>query len=201
VPRPASRDYVLSLDNWYAQSHPVEDFAETFAVWLKPRSRWRRDYAGWPALRKLEYVDALMRELAGRRPPVTNRERVDPLSSLSLTLRQFYRAKTSLYGGDDRSLYDRDLLRLFSDDPADRQRPGAAVFLRESRDELRRGVARWTGQHPFVVDQVLGDMMLRCRERRLRLRHSRRETLQGAIVLLTAQTMRFLRVRHREYLR
>ncbi|MDZ7737131.1 MAG: putative zinc-binding metallopeptidase [Gammaproteobacteria bacterium] len=51
-PRPGSKHYVLHLDWWYAQSHPAEDFAETFAVWLKPGSSWRRDYADWPALKK-----------------------------------------------------------------------------------------------------------------------------------------------------
>ena len=61
-PKPNSRRYVLNLDAWYAQAHPAEDFAETFAVWLQPRSNWRRRYRGWPAVRKLEYVDDLVNE-------------------------------------------------------------------------------------------------------------------------------------------
>ena len=59
-PRPGSRNYVLHLNAWYAQAHPAEDFAETFAVWLTPASRWRVRYHGWPALRKLQYVNDLM---------------------------------------------------------------------------------------------------------------------------------------------
>jgi hypothetical protein len=66
-PNPASRRYVQHLRLWYAQSHPDEDFAETFAVWLRPRSNWRTRYAGWPALKKLEFVDELMAEIAGKR--------------------------------------------------------------------------------------------------------------------------------------
>jgi hypothetical protein len=50
--RPGSKDYVLHLEHWYAQSHPTEDFAETFAVWLQPKARWRAEYSGWPALAK-----------------------------------------------------------------------------------------------------------------------------------------------------
>src|ERR1044072_3467043 len=46
-PKPKSRRYVLHLPTWYAQAHPAEDFAETFAVWLTPRSRWRRRYRSW----------------------------------------------------------------------------------------------------------------------------------------------------------
>ena len=74
-PNPASRNYVQHLRLWYAQSHPDEDFAETFAVWLRPRSNWRKRYVGWPALKKLEYVDELMAEIAGKRPLLTSRER------------------------------------------------------------------------------------------------------------------------------
>ena len=59
-PHPESRDYVINLANWYAQAHPVEDFAETFAIWLNPHVDWRSDYKGWPAVEKLEYVDELM---------------------------------------------------------------------------------------------------------------------------------------------
>jgi len=58
-PRPFSRSYVMHLEDWYAQSHPDEDFAETFAVWLTPGLDWRKRYAGWRALRsqmRLEVV-------------------------------------------------------------------------------------------------------------------------------------------------
>ena len=60
-PRPGSRRFVQHLGAWYAQAHPTEDFAETFAVWLKPHSPWRREYSGWPAYAKLEYIDELAR--------------------------------------------------------------------------------------------------------------------------------------------
>lgn len=93
-PNPASRNYVRHLDDWYAQAHPAEDFAETFAVWLGRPRRWRREYRGWPALRKLEYVDDLMRShVCGRRAKVTTRRQVEPLRSLRTTLRDHYKEK------------------------------------------------------------------------------------------------------------
>ena len=72
--RAGSRRYVHHLGEWYAQAHPTEDFAETFAVWLTPKSAWRRNYAGWPALHKLQAVDRARRERArparpGAQPP------------------------------------------------------------------------------------------------------------------------------------
>ena len=79
LPRPYSKSFVLHLDSWYAQSHPDEDFAETFAVWLTPESDWRTRYTEWPALKKLEYVDEVMREIAGLAPVNSTQRRVEPL--------------------------------------------------------------------------------------------------------------------------
>jgi hypothetical protein len=199
VPNPESRRYVINLDYWYAQSHPVEDFAETFAVWLRPRSRWRERYAGWPAaLRKLEYVDELMREIADRPPRRRTRSRMDSLATLRFSLREYYRRKKSHYGDDDYSIYDRDLQRLFAPDGG---RRAASTFLRQRRRELRERVVEWTGQYAFAVDDVLLGMIERSRELRLRLARSEREAVQDAAIVLTVHTVRGIRRRHREYLR
>jgi hypothetical protein len=94
TPKPNSRDYVINLAGWYAQGHPVEDFAETFAVWLNPYADWRTEYCQRPvALRKLEYVDGLMREIAGKPPHKASREEVEPLREISRTLREHYEQK------------------------------------------------------------------------------------------------------------
>jgi len=201
VPRFNSRNYVLNLDHWYAQSHPAEDFAETFAVWLQPRSNWRRTYEKWPALEKLEYVAELMDEISGQRPRVRTRERMDSLRSIRMTLREFYRRKKAYFGEETRSVYDQDLRRLFSDDPARARRRPAARFLRERRAEIRRQVATWTGQHAFVVDEVIKGMIVRCRTLALGLGRSERETATGAAALVTVHTVRHSRMRHREYVR
>src|SRR4249919_1774468 len=141
-PNPASRHFVQHLRLWYAQSHPDEDFAETFAVWLRPRSNWRTRYAGWPALKKLEYVDELMGEIVGKRPPVTTRERADPLYKLSQTLGEHYQKKQAFYAFKPPKTYDRDLSRLFSADPRHRREQPAAVFIRRHRAQVRQLVAR-----------------------------------------------------------
>src|SRR6478752_5165923 len=114
-PKPYSKSFVLHLDSWYAQSHPDEDFAETFAVWLKPDSQWRERYHDWPALKKLEYMDELMRELAGQQPAHVSRRRLDPLSRIRKTLRQHYDRKREHYAIEKPNFYDRDLRRLFNE--------------------------------------------------------------------------------------
>jgi hypothetical protein len=196
VPRPYSRSFVLHLDGWYAQSHPDEDFAETFAIWLTPGSDWRERYAGWPALKKLLYVDTVMREIAGSPPFVSTRRRVDPLGRLRKTLREHYAEKRAHYGVDQpEDLYDRPLRRLFSSAPGGLS---AARFLSRIRREVRRKVATWTGVYQYTIDQVLEDMIDRCRELGLRLAVPEEQAKLDFTVLLTVQTMNYLHSgRHR----
>ncbi|MDP1868916.1 MAG: putative zinc-binding metallopeptidase [Bradyrhizobium sp.] len=191
-PNPASRRFVQHLRLWYAQSHPDEDFAETFAVWLRPRSNWRTRYAGWPALQKLEYVDELMAEIGGTRPPGLSRERVDPLHSLSQTLAEHYRKKQAFYAFTPPKTYDRDLSRLFSADPRHRRAPAASAFIRRHRAQIRQLVARWTGENQLTLDAVLDDMILRCRELDLRAPGSERKLVINFTILLTAKTTQMM---------
>jgi hypothetical protein len=189
---PGSKRYVQHLRLWYAQAHPDEDFAETFAVWLRPRSSWRKRYAGWPALKKLEYVDELMAELAGQRPPPAGRRRVESLASLRKTLGEHYAEKRSHYGVSYPDTYDRDLRRLFGEPADPRQGEAASAFLRRHRAGIRQMVSRWTGEYQFTLDTVLSDMIGRCRELRLRAVGSERRLKLDFTVLLTVKTMHVL---------
>ena len=192
TPKPYSKSFVLHLDAWYAQSHPDEDFAETFAVWLTPTSEWRPRYAGWPALKKLDYMDALMGSLRDRTPRVVNLEEVDPLSKHRKTLRQHYRNKRRHYGVDYPHFYDRDLRRLFSEAPEFSGNITAAQFITRIRRPVRRVVAGWTGIYQYTIDQVLEDMITRCRELKLRLAGSEDQARHEFTVLLTVQAMNHL---------
>ena len=191
-PRPFSRNYVRHLDYWYAQAHPDEDFAETFAVWLQPRSNWRKVYEGWPAMKKLRYVDETMAEIAQARPPVTSRARVDPLGRVRKTLRQYYAEKQDRYSVASPDFFDADLRKLFSDAPQYAINEPAATFLRTVRPTIRRMVARWTGHHEYTLDQVLKDVIGRCRELRLRLTQPPEQTTIDAAIMLTVNAMNSL---------
>ncbi len=192
TPRPYSRSHVLHLDTWYAQSHPDEDFAETFAVWLTPDSDWRRRYTGWPAIRKLEYMESLMRGLRGRRPLVDNQAQVDPLRRLRTTLRRHYRQKREHYGLEHPTFYDRDLRRLFSDQPEFSDRITAAQFIARIRKPVRKAVAGWTGSYQYAIDQVIEAMVARCQRLKLRLAVPEEQARQDFTILLTVQTMHLL---------
>lgn len=192
IPRPYSKSFVLHLDSWYAQSHPAEDFAETFAVWLTPHSDWRRRYEGWGALKKLEYMDELMTFIKGRKPLVTSRRVVDPLSSIKRTLRQHYARKRKHYGVDHPAFYDRDLRRLFSDKPEHKSSMTASRFLHRIRRDVRRHVATWTSTYQYTIDQVFEDVIARCEMLELHLVNNEERSKLDFTVFLTVQTMNFI---------
>jgi len=198
TPKPYSKSFVLHLDSWYAQSHPDEDFAETFAVWLNPHSDWRVRYADWPALKKLEYMDALMRELAGKPMLVRARRKVEPLGSIRKTLRAHYERKRRHYGVEHPHFYDRDLRKLFSDRPEYAGNMKAARFIARVRRQLRRRVAEATGEYQYTIDQVIENMIRRAGELNLRLSGSEEDAKLNFTIMLTVQTMNYLHSgRHR----
>ena len=192
-PRPGSRRYVQHLAGWYAQSHPAEDFAETFAVWLAPHSDWRRRYARWPAIRKLHYVDALMMELRGAEPSVRSRRVIEPLSEANFTLREYYDRLAHRGRGRNAARIDRSLLRLFARQGKGRRRMSAARLLRERTPELRRRIARRLDVSEYLVGEVVRHMISRCRSLGLHLRGSRRHAQRRAERLVARQVARAMR--------
>jgi hypothetical protein len=117
---------------------------------------------------------------------------VEPLSEHRQTLRQHYRRKRRHYGVDHPAFYDRDLRRLFSDAPEFAGNVTAAQFLARLRRPLRRLVSSWTGIYQYTIDQVLEDIIQRCRELKLRLAVPEELARQEFTVLLTVQAMNYL---------
>jgi hypothetical protein len=187
------------LELWYAQSHPAEDFAETFAVWLDPSSRWRSRYRGWAALEKLQYLDRLMLEIEGKTPVRRNRDRIEPISELKQTLGDYYRQKRARYRLALRETYDRDLKRLFSEPSGSRRDRNAASFLRKERAEIRKLVSRWTGEYQYAVDRVLGEIIQRTEELGLVVGSGAAHVKRDAMLLVATQTLKYLNRGHHHF--
>jgi hypothetical protein len=184
--RPYSKRYVVHLSGNYAQAHPDEDFAETFAVWLNPRNRWRERYRGWPALRKLKYVDRVVRKLADQPPKVSSRETPWSAARMRSTLDTYYERKRRHKGDDFPGYYDPALQRLFGHSQSPNSSEGAAVFLKRWRRHIVNSVATWTGERKFDTDTLIKKLIRRCRELGLYLHRSQAETLSEVTVFVTA---------------
>jgi len=184
-PRPGSRRFVQHLGSWYAQSHPTEDFAETFAVWLQPHSRWRSLYADWPAIGKLEFVEEMMRELRGRRPRQRGRVEIEPLRTDTQTLGQHYRRKLARYRRMRRNHVEQMIRRVFGPPRADRRPRYAATFMRRVKPDVLRAVRRRTQVSDYVIHQALRLIIERCDTGRLTVRGSARAARRNAVWLTT----------------
>jgi hypothetical protein len=169
LPKPYSKRYVLNLPNWYAQSHPHEDWAESFAVWLQPNSDWRKRYRNWPALRKLEYVDRLMQEIGAKRPLLRNKRVVASVSTMRMTLREYYADKSERYASNSPDFFDRDLRKLFVDNEVAPGAEKASHYIRRVRNDVIKVVERWTSEYKYRINEVLSDMARRCDELKLRV--------------------------------
>jgi hypothetical protein len=191
-PQPYSRRFVRNLGNGYAQSHPDEDFAETFAVWLTPKSQWRRKYMSWKAIEKLEFMDALMQDVAGMRPLLTNTRSVEPLRTLTTTLRTHYRRQRRHFGVEVPEV-DQRLRAVFRESNAPRASMTADAFLRKIKPKLSRKVSELSGHPLHRVDRVLDEMISRSRQLKLRVSPSRLPTKDGVPSALTKHTVHFVR--------
>lgn len=189
LPRPYSKRYVMHLENWYAQAHPHEDWAETFAVWVRPGSDWKRRYKGWPALRKLEYVDSLMHEIMVKRPKVRNRREELSVRSMRMTLRAYYEDKQTRYAADSPEFFDRDLRRLFSDADEHRRNEKASRYIRRVAAGIIDLVGKWTSEYHYRINEVLNEMIERCDQLNLRVVRSDDEMKLEMVACLTVLVM------------
>ena len=167
-PVPFSRDYVRHLAGWYAQKHPDEDFAETFAVWLTPRSGWRKKYRGWGAINKLRYMDRIARDL-GNLDPVRRRGAPDvTVDEMESTVGEFYRQSVAEETPIVDLALDTDLVDIFNVSKRKKTALPAQAFVHEHRKAVVDKITYWTGlQRPLVkklieaIEKRIGDLNLR----------------------------------------
>jgi hypothetical protein len=195
-PIPFSRKFVRHIEGWYAQKHPDEDFAETFAVWLTPGSSWKKKYAGWGALRKLQYVDRVAHEVA-ERPPLKASGEIDySVDDLEESISEFYRANAP----DEREsiadlALDNDLADIFVEPPGEegRELRLAAQFLAQHRKAIVDNITYWTGVRRSLVRILVEEMQKKIEEQGLLVEPQR----EGAVLVevtayLTTLAMNFL---------
>ncbi len=193
-PRPYSRSYVVHLDNWYSQSHPSEDFAETFAVWLRPGSNWETRYGRWAgALEKLRYVDRLVRQYGDREPSVKRGPHTYSASRMKITLDRYYMRKIRQNRAEYPDFFDADLKSIFDGEPhLPKKDFGAAGFLRRNRPMIVTTVSRWTGEKKFTIHSLVKKLTARCDQIDLRLGRTESQTNLEVAAYLATLVMNYL---------
>ncbi len=192
---PYSRRFVVHLKDNYAQAHPDEDFAETFAVWLTPGSRWEEKYRGWPVMKKLRYVDRLVARIR-EKPPAVSVSQKPPWSAsrMTSTLAAHYERKRLELGSEFPGFYDDTLRELFSSRPGTDSKLKASKFLRQHRRRLINSVTRWTGHRKFDIHELVDKCISRCDALSLYATADDTDVLISVTALLTTIASNTLRV-------
>jgi len=196
-PTPFSRDYVRHLPGWYAQKHPDEDFAETFAVWLTPRSNWRKRYRGWGAMEKLLYLNRLTRRLKKIDPPRRRGQADITVDDMENTVAEFYRHHGHQNGREEVAVTeltpDADLRDIF---PVSKRRKAAVAahdFLHAHRKAVIDKVAQWTGAQRPLIRNLIDTIEKRAGELDLRVDQTRSaEHLAEVTAYATALVMTYV---------
>jgi putative zinc-binding metallo-peptidase len=193
-PVPFSRRYVRHMEGWYAQKHPDEDFAETFAVWLTPRSGWRRKYRSWPAIRKLRYVDVTARRVRDQEPVLSTGDFDRTVDDMKLTVEQFYRRLSRKNGAAVNLALESDLADLFLERGRRRKRVRlASELVEENRLPLTDKITYWTGVKRPLVRALIERIVRTCREHELYVDTTREAaTLVELTVYGTTLAMNYL---------
>jgi putative zinc-binding metallo-peptidase len=192
-PNPFSREFVRHIAGWYAQKHPDEDFAETFAVWLDLHSNWRAEYAGTPAMGKLEYVDRLVKRIGDQPPKVQPRERDAPVEELRYTVSDYYAHRSDTARMQIPRWFDGDLKQLFETEKGEGFSPAEPV-LREKRLDLINEVTYWTGVQMSVVRSLVDHLLERIAALDLQIIESRRQRyVISFIAMVTTLATNYLR--------
>jgi hypothetical protein len=189
---PFSHDFVRHILGWYAQKHPDEDFAESFAVWLTPGLDWRRAYDGWGALRKLEYVDKVMKQIAHKVPKVPEPSADDlPVTAMQYTVAEHYADSAETIPIRDPRIFDGDLRTIFVSESQAPEAAAAADFISRHKREIVTRIAYWTGENAGVVRQFVEFLADRASQLGLRLGGLEASTLIELTAFGTAVMMNY----------
>jgi hypothetical protein len=194
--RPQSRDFVVHIrtsqdGRTYAQKHPDEDFAETFAVWLTPRSGWRRRYRSWPVVRKLRYVDELMERIGAQRAKRTGGQLANPVEQLNILLAEHYGRRADHFRATAQGYVDDRLREIFATKNGGRA-ASADEVLREREQDLLERMTRWSGLTAGEAHTILEKLADRASALALVYkREEREEKLLDVTALVTSLAMDF----------
>ena len=191
--RPYSKSFVRHLDKYYAQCHPDEDFAETFAVWLTPGFDWRTHYKGWKAVAKLQFIDEIVLEIKDKPPLVKIGRKYRKASLLSLTLKNYYKSKKRNLAEEFPEFHDTNLSKIFADKHKDDTKlPYAYSIIKKYKDTICNNVSIWTGEKKFIINNLLETLIERCKQLNLLNPMSEQQSVLKISIYVTALIMNYV---------
>lgn len=173
LPLPYSKNFVRHLPGNYAQAHPEEDWAETFAIWLSPKREWRARYANWPALKKLQACDLIMRELRGKAPRRVGRGEPLHFKNDDRTLKEYFLWRKKELGLNKRNFYARKAREIFTSCHGKQK---ALDIIAQNEVKLKKSIIKTTGVRSYEAGHMMKELKYECARKDYGLSKNKRES-------------------------
>jgi hypothetical protein len=184
---PFSRKYVKNLAENYAQSHPIEDFAETFAVWMRGPDYWRQRYDLRPiVLEKLCYIEAMAKKYSNRKPFATEKSRMCSARRLRITLQTYYDRRIAAEGVKHGKAADQKLQKIFQT-PRPHTEP-LSPWLTSNRESVIDRAAKAARGRKYEAKAIYSVLGNRSQQMGLTIDPKNRQ-VKGALVRLVTELM------------
>lgn len=186
LPNPNSKDYVRHLEDYYAQAHPDEDWAETFAVWLDPKSEWEFKYANWNALEKLNLIDDIFETLRNQNQKNFKVKEYSCAANDTRTLKEYYKEK-------------RKSLKINRAKPLIQKiDTNYLPYVLENKSQVRKILLQQKGTNPYIVNKFLKDLHKECKSQNFSLKYNSKANISKLTLQLQSATQEYLKQgRHR----
>lgn len=197
VPDLNSKDYVKHLPQGYAQAHPEEDWAETFAVWLTPKYQWKEKYKTWPAMEKLLLVDEIIKKSCLGESKVSNSDTPLHFRDDNRTLKQYFNWRKQSLGLRRNNFYADKVNEVFSTDGKEE----ANEVFKKYESVICKRLAKRSGISTNIVKLMIKELKQECKIKNYRLKYSSYKTKTIVEEMLSFHSAEFLRKkRHRVFM-
>ncbi len=171
LPISNSKEYVRNLGEYYAQAHPDEDWAETFAVWLDPKSNWETKYKNWKAINKLNFVQEQMISLRGKNQLNRKYTNIECFSKDTRTIHQYLREKRKTLKLNKKSVIEKVDIKLIS-------------FVNKNKKESKKIINTYYS-NKFISEKITRDISKMCKSKKITLNYSKRQNIHQSLLELT----------------
>ncbi|MCO4753671.1 MAG: putative zinc-binding metallopeptidase [Bacteriovoracaceae bacterium] len=197
LPVAHSKKFVRHLPQGYAQAHPEEDWAETFAVWLGDKRQWRNKYQDWPAIVKLNLVDEIMNELKFKYPQTTNHKTPLHFSQDTRTLKQYFKWRRSSLGLMRKNFYNAKLDSVFSSEGVLETRD----FFKKHEQHICRNLKKRTNLNSAIIKVMVKELKQECKSKDFRLKFSMERSKKAVEQIVQQHSLEFIKKkRHRVFM-
>lgn len=187
-PIPYDKNYVVHLDAHYAQAHPDEDWAETFSVWLNPKSHWKNVYENWPALKKLELCDEIMNSIKGKKPLNNKIKETEGLETLNYTLEEYYQEKRKRLGLDKKERFSKELMNTFQ---INKGKHSLKNIIKQNKHEFIKRISKRVNKREDLIEKYIDDL---AQESKIYLKNWDDDIKIELVEKLTSQSKKYFRM-------